>query len=237
MRTALACLAVLSLGLGATAAKAAGPEQLDQIEPGRGEWQAEYFGTFSKADENEQALEAMYGISDKVAVGIELEAERSDNGLAFDTLSAKALYRLTPPDAAIGAGLQLQAGFDDHASLAEVEARLLVEAQSDRWWSQANLMLRRSREESRSGVSGAYAWSVQRSIVKGAWLGAEGSGQVGRTSCDGDGCEHGGHFIGPSLTFEVEHGAGETEIGLAAMRSISGGDAHTVARLFVQLTF
>ena len=39
---------------------AGGPEQLDQLEPGKGEWQAEYFGTFGKG-ERDHAVEAMFG--------------------------------------------------------------------------------------------------------------------------------------------------------------------------------
>lgn len=237
MRVSLACLVGISLTCLGTASMAAGPEQLDQLEPCRGAWQTEYFGTVSKSDENEQALEAMYGVNDRLAVGIEIEGEYSNGALAFETMAAKALYRLTPPNAAIGAGLQLQFGFDDKVSLAEVEARFIVEAQGESWWSQANLMLRRSAEDDRSDISGAYAWSVQRSVGGLAWLGLEGSGNWGRTSCD-ERCEHHSHFVGPSLTIELEHGEGtETEIGLAAFRSTSASNVHSLARLFIQVTF
>lgn len=47
-----------------------------------------------------------------------------------------------------------------------------------------------------------------------------------------------GHFVGPSLTFEVdplpEH---EIEIGVAALRRIGGDGPREALRLFVQLSF
>jgi hypothetical protein len=181
----------------------------------------------------------MVGLSNTLALGIEVEGEYSNGDLLFDTVAAKALYRLTPKDAAIGAGIQLQVAFDDDASLAEVEARLIVSAQSETWWSQANAMLRRSTEAGRTDINGAYAWSVQRSILKNAWLGLEGSGQVGRRSCEDGECESdSGHFVGPSFTLEVEHGGGsETEIGLAALRGLARKESDYIVRLFVQTTF
>jgi hypothetical protein len=239
MRGIATLIAGLCLSFAGTAAIAAGPEQIDQLEPDKGDWQLEYFGTFSGADENDHALEAMVGLSDKLALGIEVEGEYSNGDLRFDTVAAKALYRLTPKDAEIGAGLQLEAAFDDRASLAEVEARLIVSSQSESWWSQGNTMLRRSTDDGRTDISGAYAWSVQRSLSKSAWLGLEGSGQVGRRSCDDEGCESdSGHFAGPSFTLELEHGRGaETEFGLAALRSLARGESDYVVRLFVQTTF
>lgn len=228
----------LWLSFAASTSMAMGPQQLDQLEPARDAWQAEYSGTFSKADHNEQALEAIYGVSDRLAIGIELEGEYGDGALEFETLGVKALYRLTPPDAALGAGLQLQLGFDEEASLAEAEARLILEAQNASWWSQANVMLRRPAENGRSDLSGAYAWSLQRSVAEAAWLGLEGSGDWVRTGCDGDRCKPSSHFVGPSLTVELEHdGVSETEIGLAALRSISESNPHFIARLFIQTTF
>jgi hypothetical protein len=100
-------------------------------------------------------------------------------------------------------------------------------------------MLRRSSEDGRTDVEGAYAWSVQRSLSKNAWLGLEGSGQVGRRSCDDENCRSdNSHFAGPSFTLELEHGRGtDTEIGLAALRSLARGESDYVVRLFVQAAF
>jgi hypothetical protein len=131
MRSVATLIAGLCLSFAGTAAMSAGPEQIDQLEPDKGDWQLEYFGTFSGADENDHALEAMVGLSDKLALGIELEGEYSDSDLRFDTVAAKALYRLTPKDAAVGAGMQIEVAFDDQGSLAEVEARLIVSHQSE----------------------------------------------------------------------------------------------------------
>jgi hypothetical protein len=238
MRLPLAALAGLAIAIMPAAAYAEGPEQLDQLEPGAGEWQTEYFGLFGKGGEREHALEAMYGVSDRLAVGLEAEGEVSDGDFAFETLGVKALYRFTDPEAPIGVGLQVQLGFDDEAKLAEAEARLIAEAHKDDWWAQANAMLRRTTEDGASSTGLAYGWSLQHTVADVAWFGLEGSGQSAPLSQDaGASAEH-GHFAGPSLTFDLQPSEGtEIEIGFAYLRRLGGdGPSHT-GRLFIQLSF
>ena len=217
---------------------AQGPEQIDQIEPGRGEWQAEYFGTFGPGGEREHALEAMFGLTGRLAIGVELEAEYRAGDLAFDTVGLKALYRLTGDDAPVALGVQVQLGFDDRAVLAEAEARLIAEVESDRWWAQANLMLRRSSEDGETATGPAYAWSLQHSLTENAWLGFEGSGQIAPLWQGAGASADEGHFAGPSLTFEWQPTAErEIEIGLAYFRGIGGAGPRDSGRFFIQATF
>jgi hypothetical protein len=238
MRLAAAILAGLLLGAPA-AILAQGPEQLDQLEPGPGEWQAEYFATHGSGDAGEHALEILYGVGGPLAVGVEVEAEYESGGLRLETIGLKALYRFTAAEAPVGVGLQLGLGVDGHAALAELEARLIVEARGESWWAQANVMLRREGrgEEAEAGL--AYAASLQHAIGGIAWLGIEASGRsapVWRASVGAQAGE--GHLAGPSLTFDFEPAPGrEIELGLAYFRRIAGEGPRDSGRLFVQLSF
>lgn len=219
-------------------ASAQAPEQIDQLEPGGGEWQAEYFGTFGPGGEREHALETMFGLTDRLAVGVEIEAEYSEGAIAIDTAGLKALYRLTGDAAPVALGLQVQLGFNDHARLAQAEARLIAEVQSDAWWAQANVMFRHSREDGENATGLAYAWSLQHSLGASAWLGLESSGQFAPLWRSAGAGAEAGHFAGPSLTFEWEmQGGNEIEFGLAYFRKIGGDGPPGSGRIFVQLGF
>jgi hypothetical protein len=213
------------------------PEQVEQLEPGAGEWQAQYFGTFGKSDGRGHAIEAMLGISARLAVGIELEAQAADSGLSFESFGPKLLYKFTAEDAPVGIGVQLQVGVSERASLEEAEARLIAERKDKRWWSQINGMIRRSGGDGEEGTVLAYAWSLQHALGGISWLGVEASG-VSPVGSDSGGASEGGHFIGPSLTCEIETAPGrEVEVGVAALRRISGDGSRNALRLFVQFGF
>jgi hypothetical protein len=218
-----------------TPAYAQEPEQVEQLEPQKDAWQAQYFGTFGDRDGESRghAVEAMFGVSDRLALGFEVEAEHGQGGFALEGLGPKLLYRVTRNGAPIGLGVQIQAGLGKGASLKEAEVRLIVEQKNERWWTQWNGMLRRSNEEGLVETRVAYAWSIQRSVAGISWLGVEGSGSsrplTGATS------EH-GHFFGPSLTFDIEDASGrEIEFGLAALKQIGGDGSRDALRLFIQL--
>lgn len=241
MRLAAAILTGLLLGAPA-AVLAQGAEQLDQLEPGPGEWQAEYFATHGSGDAGGHALEILYGLAGPLAVGVEVEAEYEGGGLRLETIGVKALYRFTADDAPVGIGVQLGVGVDGHAALAEIEARLIVEARGESWWAQANVMLRREGrgEEAEAGL--AYAASLQHALGDIAWLGIEASGRsapIWRHAAAGAGTEAApGHRAGPSLTFDLEPAPGrEIELGLAYFRRIAGEGPRDSGRLFVQLSF
>lgn len=237
MRIAATIMAALAWAA-ATSAIAQGPEQIDQVEPGRGEWQAEYSGTFGAGGEREHSVEAMFGLTDRLAVGVELEAAYSDGDIAFDTFGVKALYRLTGDDAPVALGVQVQFAFDDRAGLAEAEARLIAAIERGGWWAQGNVMLRRSNEDGEAAARPAYAWSLQYELGEAVWVGIEGSGQLAPLWADAGAGADEGHFAGPSLTFERRPAAGaEIEIGLAWFRRIGGGGPRDSGRVFVQASF
>jgi len=234
MRGRFAPLPIALLLFLCAGAAAQAPEQIDQLEPRAGEWQAEYFGTFGPGGEREHALEAMFGLSGNFALGVELEGEYSGGRLAFDTLGVKALYRLTGEASPVGLGLQVQLAFDERTRLAQSEVRLIAEVESEAWWAQGNFMLRRSRPDGETAITPAYALSLQHALGNHAWFGLEGSGQLSPLS--GDGAS--GHFIGPSLTVEWQAGPGaEIELGLALLRRVGGEGPGTTGRVFVQTTF
>lgn len=236
MRVLLLLAACLLAAPAAGAAQA--PEQIDQLEPSRGEWQAEYFATIGRRGPSEHAIEAMYGVSDRLAVGLEIEAEYEAGELAFETLGPKALYRFTGEGAPVAMGIQLQLGFDSDARLAEAEARLIVEAQSESWWAQGNLMVRRSSDGPWAATRLAYAWSLQHRVAKVAWFGLEASGQSAALwSQTGTGNEP-GHFAGPSLTLAWEPSPGhELELGVAYLHRLASEGAGDTARMFFQLAY
>jgi hypothetical protein len=231
MRRLLPALAGLALAAPSLAA-AAGPEQLDQLEPFGGDWQVEYFGI--SGEFGGHALEAMVGLGDRLAVGVEIEVGSAPGGARLDGVGLKALYRVTAADAPVGIGLQLQLGFDARAAPEEAEARLIVETQSGGWWAQGNFMLRHSDE----APALAYAASFQHAVTDFAWLGVEASGQSAAPWRAGPSGEAAGHFAGPSLTLEWEPAGGpEMEIGLAYLRRIGGDGPAGSGRLFAQFTF
>lgn len=237
MRLLPAMLAGLALAA-PLAAHAQGPEQLDQIEPGAGEWQAEYFAALGRGGDGSHAFEAMLGVGERFAIGVEVEARYAHGAIAFETIGPKLLYRFTGEDAPVGVGLQLQVGFDRDAAPVEAEARLIVAAQSEAWWAQGNVMLRRSSDAGAAAGSLAYAASLQHRLGRSAWLGLEASGQSAPLWRDPGATDEHGRFAGPSLTFDWEPARGPgIELGLAWLRRIGGDGPADSARFFVQLTF
>lgn len=227
------------LGL-ASPAWAQGPEQLEQLEPGKGEWQLEYFGVFGAgADEREHALQALTGVSDHVALGAELETRWADGSLTVESIAPTVLYRFSNADAHhVGVGLEVQAAVDRHAHVAGAEARLIVERRTPAWWLQADAIVRHARQDGEAATSLAYGWAVSRAVTGRLWLGIEGSGQAARLGGAADAGPVGEHFLGPSLTCELPHGTkGDAEIGIAWLRRVTSEGPTDSARVFVQLTF
>lgn len=214
----------------------AGPESLDQLEPGAGQWQAEWLGDFG--GDGEQGLELLVGLTDQLVIGAEAEFEGPGDGLVFEEASAIALWRFVDPeDAPVGLGLMGEVAIDRGGRLSGLEARGIVEVQNDRWWLQGNAILRHAREPGESGTGIAYSASAQRS-VGGVWLGIEASGQAVRLGGDPEMAPTGNHYAGPSVTFEHEFSEeSEVEIGLAWLQRLSGDGAPSGPRVFVQVTF
>lgn len=219
MRRIPAAFAAMLIALAASPGFAQGPEQFEQLEPDGGQWQLEYYGV-ARA----HSVQALYGISDRFALGVELGGEARGGRLAFEGLTPTALYRFSGADAApFGVGFEVQAEFDPGFHLAGAEARLILERKGSRWWAQGNAMLRAARDRE---ISVAYGAAASRAIAPGLWLGLEASGQP----------EHGGgQFAGPALTFEHGAGGAEVEIGFAYQRGLAGEGPRDSLRVFVQL--
>ncbi|HKR24227.1 MAG TPA: hypothetical protein VJS15_03130 [Allosphingosinicella sp.] len=219
-RLALPVLALLGLLAAAGPALAAGPEQLEQLEPDGGQWQLEYYGLVADGDDDEHSAQVLYGLTDRLALGLEVESE----GFA-----PTALYRFTDPEEdPLGIGVEAQAEFDGDFELSALEGRLILERVREDWWLQGNVMLRHEREAGDWESEVAYGWAASRGLGGGLWLGVEGSGQAG---------SGGGHYVGPAITIEREPARGpEVEIGLAYQRRIGGEGPGDSVRMFVQLT-
>ena len=230
---ALCWLAVLAAG--SSPAQAAGPEQLEQLEPGGGEWQFEYHSLIGRGSEDEHSLQTLKGVSDHLAIGVEVEAEWSAGTLKFDGFAPTVLYRFSDGSNRIGIGVAAQVEFAGDLSIASTEARLILEKRSRRWWGQGNLIVNRLSEDGESGIGLAYGWGLSRSIAADVWVGAEGSGQAARLAGSASAIPEGGHFFGPALTIEHELDSGsEFEIGIAYLHRIAGEGPLDAARLFVQ---
>jgi hypothetical protein len=212
------------------------PESLDQLEPERGEWEIEWFGSFG--GDGEQEVEILHGLSDRVAIGGEIEFEGPGGGLEFESASAVMLYRFSDPsDDPVGLGVKGEAAIARGGKLARLEARAIAEVQTPRWWLQGNVILRHAREDGERGTGLAYAASLQTQVA-GAWLGIEATGQAARLSGDPDAAPRGNHYAGPSLTFERDIGEdAEIEIGLAWLQRLKGNGAGSGPRVFVQFLF
>jgi hypothetical protein len=220
---------------------AAGPawaqaEQLEQLEPGAGERQVEYFGGFG--GEGEQSVQGLVGLSDRVALGAEAQFRGPRDGIAFEGVGLVALYRFADPDERpVGFGIEAAASFDRGARLAEVEGRAIVEQRSRRWWTQADAIVRVAREQGRQGTGLAYSAAVSRAAGGGWWIGVEASGQLARIGGDSDLAPEGQHYAGPSVTLERDLGRRQVELGIAWMQRIAGRGPGSAPRMFVQFTF
>ena len=236
-RRRLRCLVVFSLIAFAAAtvpARASGPEQLEQLEPDGGEWQFEYSTLIGVGTEDEHSLQMLLGISDHLAIGVEVEAEWSAGRLAFEGVAPTLLYRFSDASDAVGVGVGAQIEFDSGLRVASAEARLILEKKTHLWWAQGNLIAQHVSEEGEIGASLAYGWGLSRSIGKDLWIGAEGSGGVGRLSESASIIPDNGHFIGPAFTVEREMAGSEIEIGVAWLHRIAGEGPRDFARVFVQ---
>jgi hypothetical protein len=248
-RTCLGLLAGLAALMGSTApVHAAGPEQIEQLQLRRGDWRLGYYGQFGELDGSDEARQhsgtAFYGVTDTLALGGELQTRyRSGPGIddrlyfAFDSAAALLTFSDREQDA-VGAGLWLQAGMDSDGELARLEARAIVERKRPQVWARANAMLRRINQEDAEGTLLAYGSALQYAVVRRLWLGAEASGQAFRVAGFSRQAFEEGHYLGPSLNYELELGpSASLEVGIAYFRRLDADELRDTARLSLQLTF
>lgn len=208
------------------------PEQLEQLEPGAGKWQAEY--AFGKGEGPGHALQLMRGIGDRLALGVEIEFTRERRATAFDSAGLAVLWRgAEAGEGRIGWGVKAQAGLGRDGGIGEAEVRLIGDARPRGWRLQGDAMLRRVREDGASATGLAYALSAQRA-VGGLSLGVEASGKLARTGGAAALFPAGSHYAGPSATLEI---AGRIEVSAALLARVAGGGPRTAPRLTIQIVF
>ncbi|UYY58974.1 hypothetical protein [Sphingomonas sp. S2-65] len=207
---------------------AAQVELLDQIAPESGKGQIQL--TTAPGGES---IQLMSGVSDLLSLGGSLAFEDG----VLDETSASAMFRFSKPDQGpLGVAVELTGTLARGGSLGDLEARLILERQSDRWWAQATGIVRHSREGDERGTGLAYVGSLQHKLA-GAWLGVETSGRFARLSGSGEAFGVGQYYAGPSLTLERELGERDLELGLSWQQRVKGDGARSGPRLYAQFTF
>jgi hypothetical protein len=228
-----------------TAGQAQAPERVQDLGPADGKWSLDYAGQFGRTevgrDGREHSGQSFYGLTDRLAIGGEtLLTYRRRPGAGRDRLyfsydSVAAILRFTDPvNSPLGLGVWLQAGLDSDGELARLEARAIAEKKTRRWWTQANLMLRRVNQERAEGTHLAYSARISGAIADGLWLGVESSGQAGRIAGFRRLPFESAYHAGPALLYELPLAArARLRLGATYLRRL---DAHTGSSNTVQLS-
>lgn len=235
VKTSLAALLAL---WSISAVAAADPQELEQLEPGGGELQLEYQGLFGPNEASTgraHSLGINYGVSQRLALGVEVGGERSGTDLSVEEFELSAVLRLNAPqEGALGLGVKISGALDAEGRFSEAEARLIAEQIESNWWLQGNFGVQHEREDSDDLTSLFYIANASRAVAPNFWLGIEASGDVARISGTGDFAS--GHFIGPSATIEVGDSP-ELELGVVYFARIAGAGPANSLRVFAQLEF
>jgi len=240
-----ACAVTLLQLIGAPAG-AQEAETVEGLGPEKGDWELEYVGQFGDAngseDKRQQSGQSFYGVSNGIALGGETQLSypsgplvREDR-LYFDYDSAIAIFRFSDAEQdPIGLGLWIQGGLDlSDGELARLEARLIAEKKSPRWWAQGNLMLRRVNEGAQEGEVIAYAGRVRHALGPATWIGVEASGQAFELGGFRRDPLDKGHFIGPNLTHQIALGGdNRLQLGVTYLRR---WDEHRGLRNLLQVS-
>lgn len=207
----------IALAAAMAPASAAGPEQVEQLEPEGGEWQAELSLLASHDGAAEPSFQLLRGVNDSVAIGVEIEGD----GAAIESFSPTILYRIGDRNAGVSVGMVGQVELVPDLEPVGAEARLIVERQAQRWWAQGNLIVHAEREAGQSTSTLAYSWRISRALGKALWLGGEGSGQVARLG--GSARVERGQYVGPALTIVHDLRSGtEIELNASFLRRVAG---------------
>lgn len=238
LRLVLGCALAGAASAAAAAGSAGDPpapfEPLEQLEIEAGAWSAEMI-TDIAAGPLSSELQFTRGVSDALAVALEIESEAGGGRLAIDQIGLTALVRLTGQDAApVAAGALVKFAAGGDGRLAGAALGLVAERDVGPWAASANLTLRHQRDDGAAGHALDYAWSLKRRLGGAIALGAEGGGPLAVSAALGDRR----HFIGLSLAVHTAHGLGVTrDFALALLREASLGHAATVLRCAIQLDF
>ena len=214
-------LAVAMLATG-SAARAEGPEQLYEGPPEARGWSLESNSQFGSGDERAHSVELFRGVGERLALGVEVEAEAGGGEFAVEELGVGALIGLSREDAPLQLAALVQVGVTTGGDLAQLEARLIGEHQRNAWRVLGNAIVRRVHADER-GTSLGYAFAVDRQLGETFRLGVEASGQAASLG----GFDHGfepAHYAGPSAALALELGGErEVELGVKYLTRVSGG--------------
>lgn len=238
----LQCWMLITIGVLSTIAgpaRAEGPEQFYEPGPGAGRWSLEYNGQFGRTGgaERPHSVELFRGVSERVAVGVEVEGESEGGEFAIEELGLGAIIALTGKDAAFQTAMLVQAGVTTAGDFPQLEARLIARRAADRWHALGNIIVRHVDRDHRWTELG-YAFALHREIADEIRLGLELSGQAARLGGAVQGFEA-GHYAGPSLSAEFDVGGErEIEVGLKYLKRVdSAGAYEDNARLVLSLRF
>ena len=221
-------------------AQAEGPEQLYEGAPAVGRSSLEHNGQFgsTKQGERPHSLELFYGLTDQLALGMEVEAEAAGAELVVEELAVGAIVDLAgDEEAAAQLSLLIQAGVTTDGDLPQLETRLIGEHLAGKWRALGNLIVRHT-EGDESGTSLGYAMLIEREIAEDLRFGLEASGQAARLSGFREGFES-AHYAGPSVSFGYElDEERELELGLKYLKRLDAGHAYDESvRLAVEFEF
>lgn len=207
----------------ATPALAKGPEQFYEPGPGNGGTRLEYDGQIGVTTGTPRAhsAELFHGVSDRLAIGIEVEGGAEDSRFSVEDFGLGAIVGLTRKDAPVEAAIMVQAGITTTGSFPQLETRLLLKHRRGPANLLANVIIRRV-DDIEQGASLGYAASAHFDLADGLALGAEASGQAARLAGYDLGFET-AHFVGPSLMVSKEAGNAELNFGVRYLRRIDPG--------------
>ena len=236
----LLAIALLQFLLWASAASAQEPQELEQLEPGRHELQFEYQSLVRMTDGDAgdtHSLSVAYGVSDRLALGLELQGERVGATFAVDTLDLSALYHFAAlNEGSLKLGMKVSAGLNRHGQLAQAEVRLIAEQIGSEWWLQGNIIAEHERANGSRNFTLAYIANASHNLVSNIWLGVEVSGSMSGLAGTAEGER--GHFIGPSASVEYDFSkSADVEVGAVYLARIAGTGPANSVRLFVQINF
>jgi hypothetical protein len=234
-----AAMLALAAALFASPASADAPEQLYEHGPAAGEFEIEYNGQAGDGDPaaRPHSLEVFAGVSDRIAIGIEVEGEMEEGKFRTEEYALGVLIGLNDETAPVTFSVLVQAGLDRDGNFPQSQLRLIAEHGGESWNWNGNLIARR-RKGDESGSAIAYATTLHYQLAEQVAFGIEASGQAARLSGFSGGFDK-AHYLGPSLQLKLgKEGGPEVELGIKYLRRIDHGSAYRdTLRLTAGLSF
>ena len=228
-------LAIAMLATG-SAVRAEGPEQFYEGPPAARGWSLESNSQFGRGGERAHSVELLRGFGERLALGVEVEAEAGGGEFAVEELGVGALIGLTGEEAPLQLAGLIQVGVTPGGDLSQVEARLIGEHGRGSWRVLGNAIVRRTLADEH-GTSLGYAFIADHRLGETFRLGVEASGQAARLGGFAHSFER-AHYAGPSAALELElAGEREVKLGLKYLTRVDGGGEGGMLRVVAELEF